>query len=83
MGSFSTARPLPTPCGKGRPVHFRGLAPPRRVLAVSSTTSPSVTSGHSTVTDLARLRGLSTSVPRRTATCSSSSSAKEIIATGT
>ena len=24
VGRFSTARPLPTPCGKGRPVHFMG-----------------------------------------------------------
>ena len=47
VGSFSTARPLPTPCGKGRPVHFLGSA-----------------CRHSTVTDFARLRGLSMSWPR-------------------
>ena len=32
MGSFSTARPLLTPCSKGRPVLLIGLAP----LAVSA-----------------------------------------------
>ncbi len=36
MGSFSTARPLPTPCGKGRPVHFMGSLR----FAVSARSSP-------------------------------------------